>query len=107
MAVVRALRADGHTVRSVAEEQSGISDERVADWAIADDLVLLTEDRDFGRLFFAGRQGPRGVIYMRYPAGARQAFPAEVVGLVQSLGERIRESFVVAQPGRTRISPRE
>jgi predicted nuclease of predicted toxin-antitoxin system len=49
-AVVRALRAAGFDVAAVSEDAAGSPDEKVIDLARAEQRILLTEDRDFGRL---------------------------------------------------------
>lgn len=104
MAVVRALREAGHDVKTTAEKSPGASDEEVAELAKVDDRILLTEDRDFGRLVYADLCGARGVIFMRYPAKARTQIGGEVANLIDSEGERLNGAFVVMQPGRARIS---
>ena len=50
MAVTRALRSAGHDIRIVSREFPGAADEDVARAAAYDGRILLTEDRDFGRL---------------------------------------------------------
>lgn len=104
MAVVRSLRSDGFDVRSVSEDLPGIPDEEVAALAREDDRVLLTEDRDFGRIFYAQWQESAGVIYMRYPMRARHEFANDVVSFVRTQMDKIPGSFIVLQPGRSRIS---
>jgi predicted nuclease of predicted toxin-antitoxin system len=104
MAVVRELRLAGHDVLSIAENRPGASDEEVASLASSDHRVLLTEDRDFGRLFYARLNAAEGVVYMRYPAGTRREFARLVVDLIRDQRERLTGAFVVMQPGRTRIS---
>lgn len=69
-----------------------------------DHRILLTEDRDFGRLFYAQLNAAEGVVYMRYPAGTRREFAQSVVKLVRDEGEKLIGAFVVMHPGRTRIS---
>ena len=46
-AVVRALRAVGHEVSAVSEKIPGAADMVVADLALKETHVLLTEDKDF------------------------------------------------------------
>jgi predicted nuclease of predicted toxin-antitoxin system len=60
--VVRALQAAGHDVKEVREISPGAADEKVIDIAINESLVLLTEDKDFGQLFFASVSVSPGVI---------------------------------------------
>lgn len=72
--------------------------------ALQESRLLLTEDKDFGRLVFAGA-GSAGVILMRFPAVARKQLAQTAMQLVSSQAQRIVRRFVVVQPGRIRISP--
>jgi predicted nuclease of predicted toxin-antitoxin system len=68
-AVVRALRAHGHDVLAVSELQHHSVDKDVMDLALVENRILLTEDKDFGWLVFAGRMNSPGVILIRFPPG--------------------------------------
>ena len=102
-AVVRALRRAGHDVVAVLERCPGAEDERVIELAVAEARILLTEDKGFGELVYARARTSGGVIFVRFPAGARAAPPGAAVGLVETHGERLKGAFVVLQPGRARI----
>ena len=52
-ALVERLRSVGHDVARVRERSPGIADPQVIEWAINDQRVLLTFDKDFGELAFA------------------------------------------------------
>jgi predicted nuclease of predicted toxin-antitoxin system len=103
-AVVRALRSHGHEVETVAELAPGAPDEEVVALAVRTRAILLTEDRDFGRLVFAQETSSGGVIYIRFPASARGDLGGAVVHLVDRMGERLVGKFVVLQPGRARVT---
>jgi len=79
-AVVRALRDAGHDVLYIPEADPGAEDDAVIARAYADGRVVLTEDRDFGRLVFAASR----------PVGEK--------------GDALAASFVALRPGRARIS---
>jgi predicted nuclease of predicted toxin-antitoxin system len=102
-AVVRALRAAGHDVLAIGEVARGAKDTEVIRLAQAEGRVLLTEDRDFGRLVYAGGQAGAGVVFLRFPAPARRQAPAAVLQLVSRSAGRLPTSFVVLEPGRARI----
>jgi len=104
MAVVRELRSAGQDVLAIVEDRPGSSDEEVAALANSDHRVLLTEDRDFGRLVYAQLAAAEGVVYMRYSAGTRRDFARSVVNLIADEGDRLIGAFVVMHPGRIRIS---
>ncbi len=102
-AAIRALRQAGHDVKSVREAFSGATDEQVLDLANGEKRLLLTEDKDFGRLFFAGAVESSGVVLIRFPALARSQLGAVIEEVVQTIGEDLKDSFAVVQPGRTRV----
>ena len=52
-AVVRALRAAGHDVAAIAEEQPGLTDQDVIPRAKSESRIVLAEDKDFGQLSFS------------------------------------------------------
>jgi predicted nuclease of predicted toxin-antitoxin system len=101
--VVRALRQAGHDVRAVCECALGAEDTQVIRLAVQDGRILLTEDKDFGRVVYVSGREHGGVILLRYPATARTRACGDVVALVERLRDRLVGHFVVAQPGRVRI----
>ena len=59
------LRARGHDVRAVAEDQPGAADTEVLRQAQREERILLTSDKDFARLVFEARSKSRGIILLR------------------------------------------
>lgn len=72
--------------------------------ALAENRILLTEDKDFGRLVFAARVDSPGVILIRFPASARRLLADAVLKLVRDHASQLVGAFVVVQPGAARIS---
>ena len=103
-AAVRSLRADGHDVLAVCEFRNRSVDKEVMELALTESRILLTEDKDFGWLVFAGRIDSPGVILIRFPASARELLAAAVVKLVREHASQLAGAFVVLQPGAARIS---
>jgi predicted nuclease of predicted toxin-antitoxin system len=103
-AAVRALRADGHDVLSVSEFRDRSVDQELMELALTENRILLTEDKDFGWLVFAGGIESPGVILIRFPASARTRLAAAVVKLVREHASQLVGAFVVLQPGAARIS---
>jgi len=102
-AVVRALRADGYDVLAISEVTTRSDDRELIEQAAREDRILLTEDKDFGWLVFVSQADSAGVILIRYPGHARQELAQAVTRLVQTQGEQLTGTFVVLQPGYTRI----
>jgi predicted nuclease of predicted toxin-antitoxin system len=66
--------------------------------------VLVTEDKDFGVLAYAGGHETAGVILIRVPANARNSLGQAVVNVVAEFSDRLSKAFVVIEPGRARLS---
>jgi predicted nuclease of predicted toxin-antitoxin system len=103
-AVVRALRDAGHDVFAVAQISPAAVDSAVLALARAEARILLTEDKDFGTLAYAGGQETAGVILIRFPADARSELGQTLVSVIAGIGERFGGAFVVVEPGRVRVS---
>ena len=102
--VVKALRAAGHDVSAVAEVIPRAEDESVLALAHSAGRVLLTEDKDFGKLAYADGKKTAGVVLIRFSAGARGTLGQAIVDLARELGDRMIGAFVVVEPGRARLS---
>ncbi|HWF37516.1 MAG TPA: DUF5615 family PIN-like protein [Candidatus Acidoferrales bacterium] len=104
--VIRALREAAHDVLAISETARGATDEHVLKYALDQNRVLITEDRDFGQLVFARGNPTAGVILVRIPNFARRSKPVTVVQAVTKLGSRLNKAFTVVEAGRVRISAR-
>lgn len=103
-AVVSALRTAGHDVKAIVEVCPGISDDEVIRIGIQEGRVLLTEDKDFGWLVFAGADGGASVIFIRFPMRARSTLPETISEFVKQAGNKLIGSFAVVEPGRMRLT---
>ena len=102
--IVRALRTSGYDVLAVCEISPRAQDSDVMNLAVREEMILLTEDKDFGQLVFAHGQDMTGMIFLRFPTLARKQISKDVVRLVKREGEELKGCFTVVQPGRIRIS---
>ncbi|NWG04539.1 MAG: DUF5615 family PIN-like protein [Syntrophaceae bacterium] len=103
-AVVRALRRAGFDVLCISESSPRTEDSEVIRFALHEGRILLTEDKDFGRLVYSHGHDTLGVIFLRFPTFARREISRDVLNLVKQKGEKLVGSFVTVQPGRIRIS---
>jgi len=101
--VVQALRADGHDVTTVVQLARGAADAEVMVLADQDNRVLLTEDKDFGQIFYAETDRARTVVLIRFPSALRGTLASTMSEFIHRWGEQITGCFVVIQPGRVRI----
>lgn len=82
--VVDRLRIDGHVVEAVTEQIAlrGSDDHPLLVYAVREDLLLLTVDRDFGDYIFRDRQPApaAGVVLSRLPSNMAEAEKARIIG---------------------------
>ena len=94
------LRGRGHDVTAIAYDYpASLADEDVLAIAVAEDRVLITNDRDFGDLVFHRRLSHRGIILFRL---GDEALPVKIPWLDHVLdvyGDRLRDFLVVNDRG--------
>ena len=103
--MIAALREAGHDVSAIAEIAPQSSDEQVLAAAVAQGLVLLTFDADFGRMIFAeGYRAPPGIIYLRSPPPS-PAVAIERVLRVARAGSPANDGHFVSIDRKARYHP--
>ena len=100
--IIKTLRESGFTVVSVSELSKGIKDEQVIQWAIQNNYLLLTEDKDFGEWVFAHHVKNLSVIFLRY---SFQEFEKIAYAVVQVLNNKklIHPVFVTITARKIRV----
>ncbi len=103
--VYDALRSRGYDVKSILKENAGINDERILALAVEEHRILITLDRDFGRLVFRDLRTHGGVLYLR----PDKESPERIIELLLSVfaygEEKLMGKFVVATDTNVRIRP--
>lgn len=63
--VVQFLNQQGYSTNHVTEIQIGIEDYQILDLSYLRDSIVITFDKDFGRLVFKEGKAHKGVIFLR------------------------------------------
>lgn len=101
--IVEALRKAGVEVMAVVEMKPGISDDEVLEIANKLNLLLLTEDKDFGELVVRLRMPNAGVILLRL-SGVELSDKIELtVNVIIENFEKLGNHFSVLDERRLRI----
>jgi predicted nuclease of predicted toxin-antitoxin system len=104
--VVERLIAAGHDVILAVHEGAGREDEAVIRSAAASGRIIVTHDKDYGRLIFReDARGLRGVILIRLTVRNVENLADEVLRRVEQLGNGVWDHFVVMSDVGTRRSP--
>ena len=102
---IAALDAAGHDVVSVRLGAPGASDEDVLAWAVREQRVLLTFDKDFGELARASGLPPTcGIVLFRLPMPKPSDVGNRLARLLASRSDWVGQ-FSVVEPGRIRMRP--
>lgn len=103
-AVAKWLKAGGHYVFSVFDNAKGIPDEEVLAIALAEERILITNDKDFGEMIFPERLDHRGVIFLRL-ADERSVGKITVLKQVlDNYSDRLFNRFVTATETKIRFA---
>jgi predicted nuclease of predicted toxin-antitoxin system len=82
------LRSHGHDVSWVRVDDPGLSDTEVLDRAMTERRILLTFDKDFGRLVFqAGRSASCGIVLFRISTSSSHAAAAKILHALEQRTE--------------------
>lgn len=102
--VVVTIRATGVEIEWVPDLSPSIADEDVLELSRSRNLILVTEDGDFGDLVF--RRGARtyGIVRVRLSRfeGTRADVVVTVASRILELGDRLIGKFTTIEPNRTR-----
>ena len=103
--VAKWLTESGHDVYSVADESRGWTDEQVLQKALAENRILITNDKDFGYLIFKNRVPHSGVILMRLEDETSANKMAVLSGLLTGHQDSVTENcFIVLTETSIRIT---
>ncbi len=98
------LRQQGHDATRIGRDHpGGLPDPQVLAIAVAEQRILLTDDRDFGELVFRQRQPHAGVIFFRLGRYAELSTKIERLDHVLThYGDQL-DQFLVVTEHRVRV----
>jgi predicted nuclease of predicted toxin-antitoxin system len=103
VAIVAALRAAGHEVSTVQAIDAGAGDRVVLQRALSNRAILLTADKDFGRIVIAHGLAASGIVLFRRSARHPDRAAARLLAAIDEHGERLYQLYVVIAGERTRV----
>jgi predicted nuclease of predicted toxin-antitoxin system len=102
--VAQWLRGEGHDVFSVFDEARGMSDGDVLAKALADQAILITNDKDFGEMIFRERRDHNGIIFLRL-ADERAVNKIDILHqLLLNYAEKLPGQFVTVTESKVRFA---
>ncbi len=101
--IISRLRDSGVAVFSILDNAHSIPDEQVLQIAVAQNALLLTEDKDFGELVFRLKMEHRGVLLLRLDMFDTKAKANFVVPIILDRYEELLANFSVLDNQQLRI----
>ena len=91
---IQILRGRGYDVVSVWEISPGMSDEQIVQLAIRERRVIITFDKDFGRIALTN-PGTPGVILLRTPPVNPEYIARRIVSALETVGNPYDKLIIV------------
>ncbi len=88
---------------SILEIAKGAKDEEVISLAKSDNRIILTFDKDFGKLVFKKRTKVRGVIILRFTPKSLDFIFQKIRALLLSPEITLEDNFVIVEEDRIRL----
>lgn len=101
--VAETLQRLGHDVASVRDRDPRMSDVDILAWAVAENRLVVTQDKDFGELVFRSRQAHSGVLLLRMDDAGGAEKAAVIEAVVSQYGDQLPNRFAVYRDGQLRI----
>ena len=106
-AVVDYLRRAGHDVFAIAESMAQADDLDILARAVAEERILVTNDKDFGELVFHQGKTHGGVLLLRLRDESADNRVRVVKSVLERYADRLSGCFTVATEGYVRIRAAE
>ena len=103
---VRVLSSAGHDTAAVVLQSPGIPDERILGRAAREERILLTFDRDYGRLLYRhSLPAPGGIVYFRFVPSSPEEPAQYLLALLERPELSLPGMLTVAERDRVRQRP--
>jgi len=97
------LRHAGHDVATVRDKDPRMKDTDILDWAVREQRLVMTMDKDFGELVYLSGQAHAGVLLLRLEEADGRTKAKVVEAIITRFGDKLPSHFSVYQDGRLRI----
>ena len=98
------LAADGHAVLPVRDRDPHLPDQEILRWAVSEQAIVVTMDKDFGDLIWKERLPHAGVVLLRMEDATGPEKALAMHRIVQDFGAELPHHFTVFKNDRLRIS---
>ncbi len=101
--IINCLKAENFHVTSVKEDYRGIRDIDIIKLAADRNLLILTEDSDFGEWVFSHKIKATGILYLRYEQHQKDEIIIALTTVLKKYSISLYQKFTVITPNKIRI----
>ena len=98
------LAAEGYEVLPVRDRDPHLADQEILRWAVQEQAIVVTMDKDFGDLIWKERLPHAGIILLRMEDATGPERAAAMRRIVREFGAELPQRFTVFKNDRLRIS---
>ena len=98
------LATDGYEVLPVRNRDPHMADQDILHWALQEQAIVVTMDKDFGDLIWKARLPHAGIILLRMEDATGLEKADAMRRIVQEFGAELPQRFTVFKNDRLRIS---
>jgi predicted nuclease of predicted toxin-antitoxin system len=97
------FRSAGHDAAAVRDRDPRMPDADILAWAVAEQRIVVTMDKDFGELVYRSGQAHAGVLLLRLDDADSAAKVRIVQAVVAGYADQLPGHFCVYQDGQLRV----
>lgn len=101
--VANILRQEGYNTASIIEEARRAKDKEVLARAFKGKRILVTLDKDFGRLVFMNSKAHLGVLFLRLKNESPETVAALVLQVFSLFGSKLSGKFTIVSDNKIRM----
>jgi predicted nuclease of predicted toxin-antitoxin system len=102
-AVEDRLRQAGHDVAAVRDQDPRMMDSDILDWAVREQRLVITMDKDFGELVYLSGRTHAGILLLRLQQADGSTKAQIIQSIVSQFSDQLPGHFSVYQDGNLRI----
>ena len=87
----------GFDFKGVRDVNPRMADVDIIEWAMREERIILTSDKDFGELVFKNKLSHHGVLLLRIDENTTEEKINIISGILQSHTEKLKNHFCVYQ----------
>lgn len=101
--VGQAFKERGHDVLYVRDRDPCMTDVDVLRWAVSEERLVVTQDKDFGELVYRNKEQHCGVLLLRLEDANADKKHDIVVEILDNYGDQLVDHYSVFQDNHLRI----